>query len=128
MYPDVGGWNIKRHAEAGGDKGAVGFIGRVASDDVDCCTTQPAFIAEQIVNGCDRLDAANGFAEMAGPGGVLIVAQLDGQQGSDCLKVVADAMMHLLQECRRYFKRAPRVLIKGRVFYCDSRCIREGLQ
>src|SRR3954465_2840263 len=128
MYTDVGGWNIKRHAEAGWDKGAVGFIGRGASDDVDCCTTQPAFIAEQIVNGCDRLRAPNGFAGVAGPGGVLIVAQLDVQQGGDSLEVVADAMMHLLQERRRYFKRAPRVLVKGRVFYCDSRCIRVGLQ
>ena len=80
--------------------GRAGLLGDQPGDCVDGDAAQALLVAEEIVDGGDRLNAADGLAEMIGGGGVRVLANLDREQRGHGLQVVADAVVHLLEERR----------------------------
>ncbi len=83
----------------GGMRGAVGLVGRVTSEDVDCRTTSLRSSLRRSWTAAIAWTRLMASRRWLAQGAFLIVAQLDGQQGRRLFAVVADAMMHLLQQC-----------------------------
>src|SRR5215218_3458284 len=96
--PHVVGRDIERDREPGRGQRPVRLIGSMAGNDIDSCTAELLFIAEEIVDGRDGLNAADGLSQMRRPRSTFIVTKLDREKRRDSLYVVAHTMMHLLEQ------------------------------
>ncbi len=77
---DVTRCDVELDPEAGRDQRAVRLVRDVPGDDVDGGSSQAALVAEKVMHGGNGLHAADGLSQVNGPGRVLLLAEVDGQQ------------------------------------------------
>src|SRR5215211_961885 len=82
---DITGRDIEGDCEARRSQRPICLVGSMAGDDVDRRAAESLLVAEQVVDGRDRLDTTDSLSQVPRPRLTLVVTKLDREQRSDGL-------------------------------------------